>query len=250
MTKLHELLAADNSLSQQAQKVIGELQTTFEKRRHLFEEKRTVFRPFAEGEKEVVETQSDIQSTVPKELVWVSAHIAKALDVEHQIAVANTQARADVVLDDGTVLLQDVPATNLLELEKRLAALKTLAEAIPTLDPSKGFTVDSSRQDVFIAREVTKVRTRKTTEVIIKYPHTPEHPAQTELVSVDKPIGELREQEWSGLITPARKSDLLNRIDIVARAVRQARSRANDVEVDTSKKLGKKLFEFVLHGGR
>lgn len=250
MGKLHELLAVEGNLENQANKVRTDLMNTFEKKRHLFEEKCVVFKPSVETEREVVETQSDIQSTVKKELTWISSHLIKALDASYQVAEANTQARADVILDDDaqTVLLKDVPATSLLELEKRIAEINALVQAIPTLDPAKGFTVDTQRENAYKAREVVKTRTKKTVEVIIKYAATKEHPAQTEMINVDKPVGELREQEWSGLITPAEKSELIDRVEMVARAVRKARARANEVEVDSTKKIGKKIIQFVFEG--
>lgn len=91
MPKLHELLAVEGNLEQQANKVRADLIGTFEKKRHLFEEKRIVFTPSVETEKETVEAQSDIQSSVAKELVWISGHIAKSLDASYQVAEANTR---------------------------------------------------------------------------------------------------------------------------------------------------------------
>lgn len=250
MGKLHELLAVEGSLENQANKVRSDLMNTFDKKRHLFEEKRVVFKPSVETEREVVETQSDLQSTVKKELAWIQPFLAKALDASYQVAEANTKARADVVLDDdaGTVLLTQVPATSLLELEKRVAEIQALVNAVPTLDPAKGFQMDSQRENAYKAREVVKTRTKKTVEVIVKYAATKEHPAQTEMINVDKPIGELREQEWSGLITPADKAELLERVEMVARAVRKARARANEVEVDNARRIGKTILQYVFDG--
>jgi hypothetical protein len=252
MSKLHELLAVEGQLENQANKVRTDLMNTFEKKVHLFRESRVVFKPSVEGEHETVEVQSDIQSTVRKELDWISGHIVKALDASYQVAEANTHARADVVLDDDvqTVILKDVPATALLELEKRVAELQALVAAIPTLDPAKGFTADPQRLNAFKAREVVKTRTKKTIEVIVKYAATKEHPAQTEMINVDKPIGELREQEWSGLITPAEKAELIDRAEMIGRAVRKARARANEAEIDSAKKVGKKIVGFIFNGDK
>jgi hypothetical protein len=52
--------------------------------------------------------------------------------------------------------------------------------------------------------------------------------------------------EWSSLITPALKADLLERSEALFRAITQARSRANDIEVDAkSHKIGKVLLGYV-----
>lgn len=245
MAHLHELLAVESSLEGQAAKCRSDLINTFEKKRHLFEEKTVIFAPLAEGEKEVVESQLDIQSTVPKELDWLSGHIIKALDISFQVAEANTKARADVVLEDDTILLKNLPATALLELEKRVGEIRDLVNAIPTLDPAKSFAPDPNRNNIYKAREITKNRTKKTQKVIIKYEATKEHPAQTELVSEDAVVGKIREIEWSGLITPGQKANLLNRVDILSRAVRRARSRANEVEVDNNQKIGAVLIGYL-----
>jgi hypothetical protein len=249
MPKLHELLAIETSLESQANKVRSELVNTFEKKRHLFEEKRVTFRPLAEGEEEVTESQSDIQSTVPKELEWISTFLVKALDASYQVALANTWARADVVLeDDETVILNNVPATTLLELEKRMGEIQHLLTSIPTLDPAKGFLEDPARKNIFQARPVTKNRTKKVQKPVVLYEATDKHPAQVQLATEDVVVGTISEQEWSGLITPAQKADLLARVEMLIRAIRRGRSRANDTEVDRSKKIGATLLKFILRG--
>jgi hypothetical protein len=251
MAKLHELLAVETSLETQALKVRTDLAETFAKKRHLFEEKRVTFTPNTEGAPPVLEQQSSLQSTVAKELEWVSQHITKALDASYQVAEANTKARADLVLDDeaGTVLLKNIPATSLLELEKRMTEVRELLSAVPTLDPAKSFEADTQKgPGIFRARDITKARTKKDIRVIVKYEATKEHPAQTEMVPVDTVTGTIAEQEWSGMITPAQKSELLDRAEQLIRAVRRARSRANDQETDQSAKIGHKLLSFVVHG--
>lgn len=242
--KLHELLAVESSLETQAQKVRKDLENTFEKKRHLFEKKQLLFTPSAEGAQQSVEQQQDIQTTVEKEIKWIRPHISKSLDSSYQVAEANMLARADIVLEDDTVIAKDVPATSLLELQKRLAEIMELAKSIPTLDPAKGFSMDEQSK-LYKAREIKKPRTTKQPKVIIKYEATKEHPAQTELYSADVVLGMIEEQEWSGLMTPADKADLLDRVEKLTRAVRSARSRANEQAVDTSKKISAPLLNYI-----
>lgn len=246
LPKLHELLAVNKSLETQATKVRTELAATFEKKRHLFEEKLTTFTSSKEGLPSGTENQSTLQTTVTKEFGLLQPFLAKAIDAAYQVAEANTEARADIVLEDGSTLITGVPATALLELEKRVEEVRQLLVATPTLDPAKGFTSDEAKGvGVFKARDVVKTRTQKTNEVITLAPATVEHPAQVQLVPIDKPVGTISEQEWSGLITPAAKSDYISRAETLGRAVRAARSRANTVEVDTNKRIGAKLLSFV-----
>ncbi len=235
----------------QANKTRTDLAATFDKKRHLFEEKRLTFTPLGENQPPQTEEQKDIQTTVAKELRWLQNHLTKALDVSYQVAEANTVARADVVLEDdaGTLLVRNLPATSLLELEKRITEIGELIKAIPTLDPAKSFQVDPARPDgIYIAREITKSRTKKTKKAYTKYEprvELPNLPAQVELIDEDVPIGTIREQEWSGLITPADKAELINRVEMVFRAVRRARAKANEVEVDQTKKIATPLLNFI-----
>jgi Asp-tRNA(Asn)/Glu-tRNA(Gln) amidotransferase C subunit len=247
MPKLHELLAVDGNLKAQADKTRSELMGTFEKKTHLFTEKITTFKPFEENAATTVEGQLDIQTTVTKELKWISEFITKSLDISYQVAEANTIARADVVMEDGTVLLSQLPATSLLELEKRAKELHDFVAAIPTLDPAKGFRLDPDKGDgIFRAREDRKTRTKKMNKVLTLAPPTDKHPAQVQLVTEDVPVGEITVMEWSGLITTAAKGDMLSRVEDFTRAVKKARSRANEVEIARSdNKIGAKIIGYI-----
>ncbi len=252
---LHEQLAITKAKSNQASKCRTELTATFASKRHLFEEKQVVFRPIAETAQVQTTVERSIQSTVLSELNWVAPYLINAIDAELQVSEANTAARADIVLEgETTALAVNVPATALLELDKRIAELKLLIEAIPTLDPAKGFVTDpthaKANDGVFKARDVHKSRTQKVRETILLAAATEHHPAQVSLVDTDKVIGTLDEQEWSGLITPAAKADLIDRVEVVARAVKAARSRANNVVVNTTLQLGAKLVNFVISGAK
>ena len=121
MSKLHELLAVEGDLRTQAESCRKDLQNTFEKKQHHFSKKLVVFKSKEEGVPDKVESQLALQSTVHRELDWISEKIAKALDAGHHIDCANTTAKADLVLEDGTVLLKSVPATSLRRLTRRRA---------------------------------------------------------------------------------------------------------------------------------
>jgi hypothetical protein len=250
MPKLHELLAVLGNLKGQADKTRADLINTFEKKRHLFAEKITVFRPVDEAGKEERAQESDLQTTVKKELEWITGMISPALDAAYQVELGNQVAKADVVLEDGTIVLKNVPATGLLELEKRCGELLTFAQAIPTLDPAKGFTLDPDRGlGIYKARETTTKRTTKKQRPITLYEATKEHPAQVQLISEDIATGAVTAQEWSGLITPAEKGEIIERAELLARAVKKARARANEVAIETvGNKIGATLLNYVFKG--
>jgi hypothetical protein len=248
MAKVHELLAVQGNLNGQATKTRTGLIETLQKKRHLFEKKLKTFTPKTEeGGAATVEEQQDIQTTVVAEIEWLQKHLVKMLNVGYQVDLANREAKADIVTEDGQTLARDVPATTLLWLEKRVTEIKELIDAIPSLDPAKGFQPDhDAGKGIYKAREVQKTRSRKMKKVYVKFPATKEHPAQTELVDEDVPVGTTAEQEWSALITPALKADLLNNADMLYRAVTKARSKANEHEINLEgKEIGAELLDYV-----
>lgn len=246
-SKLHELLAVDANLKGQATKCRTELQGTLEKKRHLFQEKLVTFTPDAENGKAETREQSDIQTSVRKEVTWLNGILIKSIDASYAIDIANTLAKADIVLDNGEVVANDVPATALLQLEKRVKEVLEFVKFIPTLDPAKGFALDADRgAGIYKAREVTKASTQKLDDFVTVAPATKEHPAQVVKVTKDIKIGTILEQEWSALIMPIEKADLLERGEELLRAVTQARSRANSQEVDVAThKIGGSLLDVI-----
>lgn len=247
MSKLHELLAVENDLKSQATTCTNDLKATFEKKSHHFGEKLVSFTPLAEGAATKVESQSSLQSTVNKELDWISDKISKAIDAGFQIDVANTRANADVILDDGTVFLSGVPVAALMRIEHKMVDVRDLCHAIPTLDPAKGFVPDESRgHGIFKARPVNKTRTAKIEKHVVVVQPTKEHPAQVVKVNEDVPSGEVQELEWSSMITVSNKADILDRVEGILRAIKKARSRANEQDIPTEAfKIGRKILDHV-----
>lgn len=248
MPKLHELIAVENDAREQSAATRKELAETFKNKRHLFSEKRVTYYSNEAGVAPRTEEQSEINSTVADEIAWITGIFGKAIDLGFQVDEGNTKARGDIILDDGeTVIARDVPATALLQLEKRLGDLFALIEAIPTLDPAKGFKPDPNRgEGYYLAREIRRPRTQKVPKVITKAVATVEHPAQAEVYYIDEEVGYAIEQEWSSLITPAKKGEYLERVEALKRAVKAARARANEVPVDTKATvIAKKLFDHV-----
>ncbi len=246
MAKFYELLAVAPNLKSQAEKLKNELIATFTKKQHLFGEKIVVSTPIEEGGIPKTESQSKIESEVNKELRWLGNHLASAVDVEFQIGKANQVAKADVVLDDGEILLSNVPATVLLELEKRLVTFLEVVAALPTLDPAKGFEPDPARGvGYYKALPVEKIRTKKSKEVLELAPASEKHPRQVQVLDVDVPAANVKEQEWSSMITVSRKAEIFAKAEMIQRAIKKARSRANDIEVNTDLKIGKTLTDAV-----
>lgn len=254
MAKLHEILAVEKGLQTTAKQTNAETVKTFNaKDAHFVGTVREV-RHFSETDQNLnTDEFKDMVDTVFGKLLYNAGPNIKAWDAYYQKEATNQKASADLVIDDSgmpILLAAAVPATVLLGLETKLAELKAVYDAIPTLAPGPTWVPDTSRRSSGVHRsehpDVT-FRTRKTVKPVIMAPATTQHPAQVQAVQEDVPIATITTQHWSGMITTAQKSDLLGRLDRLLRAVKQARQRANATEA-VKGSIGKTLIDFI-HSG-
>lgn len=250
---LHEILAVEQELKANAERARAQLIDAFRTKQAHFTGIRRTYRPFAVDENssesggERLEAETRLAKTVPEELAAVLREVGKAIDLGFQLDEANTRARADIVVD-GEVLVADVPATFLLQLERRLKELSAVFKEVPTFDPVRLWSVDPSadKKHVLRAEPVTTIRKQRTRKYNVMVEASKEHPAQVDIVEVDEPVGEIRSYEWTGMLSVGKKAALLEQLDRLLAAVKQARSRANTIEVDRSKKMAKTLADFLL----
>ena len=186
--------------------------------------------------------------TVMKKLAYVRGHTTRYFNAFAAKERTNQEAKADIVVD-GNTLLADVPATALLGLEKKLAALRDLYGRIPTLDPGIKWQIDPAAEEgVYVcAEDEIRFKTEKTIHSKVLYDATKEHPAQIEKWAQDTPIGRIVITRRCSMLSPADKSKYLGRIDTLIRAVKKARQRANKAEV-VKLDVASAIFEFIHKG--
>jgi len=241
---LHEVLAVEAGLKNTMAESIKEARDTFGKRREHFNGHNRKYTPLNEDGLAFDDENKEVVTTVADKLDFVQENIVRALDCLYQKELANTKACADIIVD-GVKLAENVPATFLLNLESRFKDVRDMYAAIPTLEPGRPWKEDETQDNTYTADGGTKYKTEKVQDVIVKYPATDKHPAQTEMVSLDKNIGSWKTTYFSGALTPLEKSKLLAKIDTLLRAIKQARMRANEQKVDDKAQLGALLFDFI-----
>ena len=190
-----------------------------------------------------------VATTVRSELDWLTKQIAPAVDAMFQIDKSNLRAMATLtVLDeDGAQLfkLEDVPATFLMQFDKFLSELRSVYSNIPTRDPKHVWTDDEDTgKGHYATPEIKQFRAVKVTVPIELSPATEQHPAQVQLINKTEKVGEWSERFRSGALSPAKKSELLGRIDQFQRGVKRALSHANRVEHDTTK-VGRDILKVI-----
>ena len=157
---------------------------------------------------------------------------------------ANTLAKAEVKV--GGVSVADVPVTHLLFMEKRFVDMRSMIEQLPVLDPSEEWTKDPAR-DVYTTGAVITTKTKKITKPIVKYDATPEHPAQTELITEDVTVGHWSTTKFSSAIPVDEKRQLLVKVNDVIDSIKKARENANELKVE-SVNYGASLVDYVFNG--
>jgi hypothetical protein len=251
MSKLHEVLAVETDLQGTAEKVRTECVNTFTKKANLFGGGNRVLKMFSEDRKNEEDggrVDQPLNTTVDDKLNYIIEAQVKYFDCLAQKESTNQVAKADLVLD-GVVVAKDLPATLLLGLESRLKAVRGVFETIPTLDPNVNWELaDEQGKGVWKSAEpeVTR-REEKVMKPVVLYPATDKHPAQVKESVENQTVGLYYTMKFSGMITPAKKSNYLERIDTLIQAVKQARQRANSTEV-VNTPIGQQLFDYIMKG--
>lgn len=249
MGKLHEILAVEGDLAGTAKKILDETINTFAKKPDHFLEQTAITTYFDDASSGLNTTvTSAMTTTVDDKLDYALPPIGRYYDAYASKEATNQIAKADIEID-GVVLVGDVPATVLLGMETKLKELRGVFEAIPTLAPGALWKPDATRGHVYRDEQVKDTFvTKRAIRPIELSPATKEHPAQVRAIEEDTPVAKRQTTSLSGMITPTAKSEYLGRLDVLIRAVKKARQRANGVEAIKVKDFGKTLLAFVRTG--
>jgi hypothetical protein len=172
----------------------------------------------------------------------MQGELARLFDLTATKDFANCEAKADVTVD-GEKLLEQVPATHLLFLEKQLTELEAFIRRLPTLDQAEHWDRDQA-QGLWATRPVETVRTRKVPKNHVLSEATKEHPAQVQVYNEDVPEGRWTLVKFSGALPVPRVQEFLGRVRTLQAAVKTAREEANMHQV-TDRKVGEAVFGYL-----
>jgi len=251
MTKLHEVLAVEKTRSQAANKLLEETGNKFKKEQYFSGHIKTLRMladsPENQAIEEAAREEKALPTTVPETLEYLMDFWVKAEDVTFAKNKTNQYANADLFFR-GSVLVPNVPVDELLGLETRLEQLRRVLDNMPTLDASKEWEpTNSGRKGEYVAvsDEFTS-KTEKTMTPVVLYEATDKHPAQIERVTIDKVVGTFKRRFISGAATSKQKADAIAVLDELLVEAKQARQRANTVEISTDR-IGKTISDLILN---
>ena len=248
MSKLHQLIAVQADSDAKTKAILDESAKVFSSKSDLFWGSVKTVKAFDQARSQELDSTEykERATTVPDRLEYSFKTIAENLNVIAQIDATNAKARADLVID-GKTILKDVPAVTLLALEREGKKWLEMIRHAPTL-PS-GIAWEPAPQEgkhVFVTKHPTvNKRTEKVSTPVVLYAATKEHPAQVKENIINIPVADITETTYSGMISSADKAALLERVEKLIRAAKEARTRANDAEVIPIK-IGEEISSFIL----
>lgn len=242
MPKLCQIVALVAGKKTQVEKEYGELNKTLQKAEQFYGLNKQ-YRPIDEADKEKLPPET--KKIVRRVTDVISEARVKLVEIFDLIATqecGNCETNVDVTVD-GQIILTEVPVTVLLYLEKQLNDLNTFVGNIPVLDVSQQWTLDAATGN-YVTAPVETHRTKKVSKVVVLYPATPEHPAQTQLLPEDVIAGYWTGVNSSSAMPLTEKKAILERISKLIDAVKSARELANSVEV-TPQRIGNNVLSYV-----
>jgi hypothetical protein len=235
MSKLHELLAAEQTPTGAWNTLLEGTLKKFKDPTHYFEGHSKSLKMIEDSDpnrnlEAAAREEKPVTTTVYDTLEYALDIFGKAEDLQYQKNATNRVATGDVMWR-GKVLLKDMPIDELLGLGARLTKLRELYVAAPTLDATKHWQAADGPHlwELRFPEETTKTEKKTIPNVVV--PATKEHPAQVQLSQRDDVVGKYTITRRSGSATALQKAEALKRLDELLMEVKQARVRANDAEV-------------------
>lgn len=239
MFKLHHALAKEKGIKKTAEGVLTKAHHT---KPELVAGITKTYTPAIEGGEQFPSENQKVQVRVEDVLTELSTELVALFDITLAKEVGNTIAKGDIIVG-GKTIAKDVPVPYLLWLEKRMEDLVTFASKLPVLSEAEDWSWDPS-QSVFITKPTQTAKTAKVPTVLTKSEATDKHPAQTEVINIDRTIGHWSTVKRSGALQSDRIRGIQARIRALREAVKIARETANGTEI-TEQAIGRKIFDYV-----
>lgn len=252
MGQLHQILAVEGSKVALFKRVTEEAIKTFSGKENLFTGVNIVQESFIQDDKSAdYQEYPDkvdnvpVQETVMDKLTYVLETCGEYFDVVAQKDDGNLSAKADIIVD-GTVILDNVPATTLLFLENKLKVIRGVIESVKTREGAKEWKSYPDKPNVMQTSVSTdKIVKRPVEKFITVAPATDKHPAQVAKQVEQEPVAISKRTELTGLISSAEKHILMKKVDTLINATTQARQRANQVET-SNRIISNAITKFLL----
>ncbi len=254
MPKIHEILPVAEAREKTFGRITGETKLTFSKKQAHFVGHVRKYESIVDGHGTFDDEESYIVTNVLEKLKHFEKAAVASLDTMLTKEASNINAKADIIIKDDNggddiTIATDVPVQALVQFGNQLIIIRdSVYNNILTLDPKNNWFPDDVRgTGYYKTAETRRRKTIKDEDFVVVVKPTAHHPAHVEKVTKDIQIGNWVESSFSGMMTPADKSDLLHRIGLLIEAVKMAKGRANQTDA-TPCKVASKFFKYINTG--
>jgi hypothetical protein len=250
VTNLHTIVALRNSVKTRSREAVTAAHRESQKA-DLYDGFERTYQPKDDEGDHLPPESKQVQLDSRTVLDQLTDALSGYWDLTASVDATNQVAKADVTVPTGNgveriTVLRDVPATHLLFLARELEDVYTFVRKLPVLNPGDRWEFDEA-VNLHATEPIKTTRTKKVMKNHVKYDATERHPAQVEVFTEDVIVGTWSNTKYSGALTAARRSELLHRIDVLRLAIKEARERANLVEV-VDLRVAKSMFDYILGG--
>ncbi len=242
MTKLNQIIAVEKGKKALLNRAITDAYHKFQKSQ-LFGGLSRTYRP-KDDEGEMMPPEAvKVQLRAEEVLAEAARAFTELFDVTLTKDQSNQIAKAPIVVD-GVVIVDNVPVSTLLFLEKQLGDIATMIGKIPVLDPAETWDYDAAA-DCWRAEDVQTVRTKKVPRNHVVAKATEKHAEQVQVYNEDVVAGYWTKATFSGAMPARRVHELSERVTKLQTAVKYAREDANSIEIRQSA-MGDAIFAYLL----
>lgn len=246
MGKLNQIIAIEKGVKARVYGGLTELNKAIQKP-DLFNGFSKTYQPKDDDESEALPPEKKrVQYVTEEVLRAVERGMTELMEVTARKDWTNCAAAGDIVVD-GVTLIPGAPVSFLLFLEKQLTDLRTLVANMPVLDEGETWAKDVN-SGLYKTDATQTHRTKKVQKAIVLYPATPEHPAQTQMITEDIIAGFWSQTKHSGAMPKPAKQALAERVEKLLRATKEAREAANMHDEIPTPKVGAAVFGYLLEG--
>jgi hypothetical protein len=245
MAKLNQIIAIEKGIKARSYSELTELNKAVQKPDLFNGFVKTYQKKDEEGE-DLPPEKKRVQFVASEVLRSVERSIGELMDVTARKDWTNCAASADVVVR-GRTIIEGAPVSFLLFLEKQLTDIRTFVDNIPVLDPAENWSKDEN-SGLYKTDAIQTHRTKKVQKPIVLYPATTEHPAQTQIITEDVIAGFWVQVKQSGAMPKPVREALLERVETLLRAVKEAREEANIRDEVKAPSVGASVFGYLLDG--
>lgn len=242
MAKLNQIIAIEKGVKSRATGAVNENYKLIQKA-ELFNGFDKKYQPKDEDGDRLPNEAKFVQHQGLNVLQQTQKAMSELYEVTARKDWTNMGAKADVTID-GKTILAAVPVTFLLFMEKNLTDLRTFISHLPVLDAAEDWKIDPN-SGLYRTDSVSTTRTKKVQKPLVLFPATPEHPAQTQLVTEDVIAGIWNTTKLSGALPRPVVSGYLERVEKLLKAVKEAREEANMTAEIPSPDVGAAVFGYI-----